>query len=105
MKKITKRDKQTIQFLKWINKYPGWWQLICTPDDEHMNIKMMDMLIRHLAQEQLYEIIFVLLMVHRNEMYVKDALNSMLLDMITENWGGKKKDRKQMIKDILKHFE
>ncbi|MCI8753042.1 MAG: hypothetical protein HFH66_17190 [Lachnospiraceae bacterium] len=105
MKKITKRDKQTIQFLKWINKYPGWWQLICTPDDEHMNIKMMDMLIRHLAQEQLYEIIFVLLMVHRNEMYVKDALNSMLLDMMTENWGGKKKDRKQMIKDILKHFE
>ena len=63
------------------------------------------MLIRHLAQEQLYEIIFVLLMVHRNEMYVKDALNSMLLDMMTENWGGKKKDRKQMIKDILKHFE
>ena len=105
MKKITKRDKQTIRFLKWINKYPGWWQLICTPDDEHMNIKMMDMLIRHLAQEQLYEIIFVLLMVHRNEMYVKDALNSMLLDMMTENWGGKKKDRKQMIKDILKHFE
>lgn len=105
MKKITKRDKQTIQFLKWINKYPGWWQLICTPDDEHMNIKMMDMLIMHLAQEQLYEIIFVLLMVHRNEMYVKDALNSMLLDMMTENWGGKKKDRKQMIKDILKHFE
>ena len=105
MKKITKRDKQTIQFLKWINKYPGWWQLICTPDDEHMNIKMMDMLIRHLAQEQLYEIIFVLLMVHRNEMYVKDALNSMLLDMMTENWGGKKKDRKQMMKDILKHFE
>ena len=103
MKKITKRDKQTIQFLKWINKYPGWWQLICTPDDEHMNIKMMDMLIRHLAQEQLYEIIFVLLMVHRNEMYVKDALNSMLLDMMTENWGGKKKDRKQMIKAILKH--
>lgn len=105
MKKITKRDKQTIQFLKWINKYLGWWQLICTPNDEHMNIKMMDMLIKHLAQEQLYEIIFVLLMVHRNEMYVKDALNSMLLDMMTENWGGKKKDRKQMIKDILKHFE
>ena len=105
MKKITKRDKQTIQFLKWINKYLGWWQLICTPNDEHMNIKMMDMLIKHLAQEQLYEIIFVLLMVHRNEMYVKDALNSMLLDMVTENWGGKGKDREQMIKDILKHFE
>ena len=71
MKKITKRDKQTIRFLKWINKYPGWWQLICTPNDEHMNINMMNMLIKHLAQEQLYEIIFVLLMVHRKEKYVK----------------------------------
>ena len=57
MKKITKRDKQTIRFLKWINKYPGWWQLICTPNDEHMNVNMMNMLIKHLAQEQLYEII------------------------------------------------
>ena len=105
MKKITKRDKQTIRFLKWINKYPVWWQLICTPNEEHMNMQLMRTMIKQLAKEQLYEIIFVLLMVHRNEMYVKDALNSMLLDMMTENWGGKKKDRKQMIKDILKHFE
>lgn len=105
MKKITKRDKQTIRFLKWINKYPGWWQLICTPNDEHMNINMMNMLIKHLAQKQLYEIIFVLLMVHRKEKYVKDISNSMLLDMVSENWGGKRKDRKQIIKNILKYFE
>ena len=37
-----------------------------------MNIKMMNLLIKHLAQEQLYEIIFVLLMVHRKESYMKD---------------------------------
>jgi hypothetical protein len=85
MKKITKRDKQTIRFLKWINKYPVWWKLICTPNDEHINIQMMNTLITHLAQEHLYEIIFVLLMVHRNETYVKDISNAMLLDMIIEN--------------------
>lgn len=105
MKKLTKRDKQTILFLKWVKKYPGWWYLICTPNDEHMNIKMMNTLIRHLAQEQLYEIIFVLLMVHRKERYVKDIPSFMLLDMITENWSGKRKDKEQMIKDILKYFE
>ena len=105
MKKITKRDKQTIRLLKWVRRYPGWWYLICTPNEEHMNIKMMNTLIKHLAQEQLYEIIFVLLMVHRKEKYVKDVSNFMLLDMVTENWGGKGKDREQMIKDILKYFE
>ncbi len=105
MKKLTKRDKQTILFLKWIRKYPGWWYLICTPNDEHMNIQMMNTLIKHLAQEQLYEIIFVLLMVHRKESYVKDIPSFMLLDMITENWSGKRKDKEQIIKDILKYFE
>lgn len=105
MKKITKRDKQTIRFLKWIRRYPGWWHLICTPNDEHMNIKMMNLLIRHLAQAQLYEIIFVLLMVHRKEKYVKDVSSCTLLDMVIENWGGKRKDREQMIKDILEYFE
>ena len=70
-----------------------------------MNIKMMNLLIKCLAQEQLYEIIFVLLMVHRKEKYVKDVSNFMLLDMVTEIWGGKGKDREQMIKDILKYFE
>ena len=105
MKKITKRDKQTIRLLKWIKQYPGWWYLICTPDDEHMNIKMMNTLIKHLAQEQLYEIIFVLLMVHRKEKYVKDVSSFMLLDMVTENWGGQIKNREQMIKNILEYFE
>ena len=70
-----------------------------------MNIKMMNLLIKHLAQEQLYEIIFVLLMVHRKESYMKDVFSYMLLNMVTENWGGKGKDREQMIKDIIEYFE
>lgn len=105
MKKITKRDRQTIRFLKWVKKYPGWWHLICTPNDEHMNIKMMSMLIRRLAREQLYEIIFVLLMVHREERYVKDLPGFMLLDMVMENWSGKRKGKEQMIKNILEYLE
>lgn len=105
MKKITKRDRQTIRFLKWVKKYPGWWHLICTPNDEHMNIKMMSMLIRRLAQEQLYEIVFVLLMVHRKERYVKDLSRFMLLDMVMENWSGKRKGKEQMIKNILEYLE
>ena len=67
MRKLTNRDKQTIRFLEWIKKYPGWWHLICTPNDKHMNISIMYTLIKYLAKEQLYEIIFVLLMVHIKE--------------------------------------
>lgn len=105
MKKITKRDKQTIRFLKWVKNYPGWWYLICTPNDENMNDEMMRTLVKHLAQEQLYEIIFVLLMVHRKEKYVKDISGFMLLDLVTKNWGGKGMDGERIVKDILKYFE
>lgn len=31
---LTKRDKQTIRFLKWVRRYPGWWYLICTQGKE-----------------------------------------------------------------------
>lgn len=102
---MLKRNSQMLRLLEWVRKYPGWWYLICTPDNGYMNIKIMNTLIRHLAQEQLYEIIFVLLMVHRKEKYMKDISNYMLLDIVTENWNGKRKSKEQMIKDILKYFE
>ncbi len=103
MKKMGKGDKQTIRLLKWIKEYPGWWQLICTPNDEHMNAKMMRALIGHLARAQLYEIIFVLLMVHRKESCVRDLSGVMLLDMITEGWKGK--DGERIIEDMLEYFK
>lgn len=70
-----------------------------------MNIELMQELIRHLAKKRMYEIIFVLLMVHRSETYVKDIPCYMLLNMMIENWSGKRKDREQMINDILEYFE
>lgn len=70
-----------------------------------MNIELMQELIRHLAKKRMYEIIFVLLMVHRSETYVKDIPCFMLLNMMIENWSGKRKDREQMINDILEYFE
>ena len=76
---LTKRDKHTIRFLKWIRRYSGWWYLICTPDDEHMNLDMMKMLIQRLAKEQFYEIIFVLLTVHRNA--IDSTFKYLLLDI------------------------
>lgn len=70
-----------------------------------MNIELMQQLIRHLAKKRMYEIIFVLLMVHRSETYVKDIPCFMLLNMMIENWSGKRKYREQMINDIFEYFE
>ena len=58
--------KDTDRLLNWIKRYPGWWYLICTPGDEHMDLDMMQQLIRRLEKESFYELIFVLLMVHRD---------------------------------------
>jgi hypothetical protein len=100
MENLTKRDKHTVRFLKWIRRYSGWWYLICTPNDEHMNLSMMKMLIERLAKEQFYEIIFVLLMVHRNAGFMDDTFKYMLLEMIITGWQGEVKGKKQIIQDI-----
>ena len=97
---LTKRDKHTIRFLKWIRQYSGWWYLICTPNDEHMNLSMMKMLIERLAKEQFYEIIFVLLMVHRNADFMDNIFKYSLLEMIIAGWQGEVKGKDQFIKDI-----
>ncbi len=101
MQKTTKRNRQTVRFLKWIDRYPGWWHLICTPDDEHMNAGMMKMLIERLQREKFYEIIFVLLMVHRNESFMKNIDEQILIKIVTDNWNGKVKNGEQIIDEIL----
>lgn len=105
MKKLTKRDKQTARFLKWITCYPGWWNIICTPGDEHMDRGMMHLLIKRLEQEQLYEIIFVLLNVHRNAGFMEGFFDYMSYHIVAENLSGRLKNREQVIKDILKFFD
>jgi len=100
MENPSKRDKHTIRFLKWIRRYPGWWYLICTPNEEHMNPNMMKMLIERLAKERLYEIIFVLLMVHRNADFMDNVFKMLLLEMILSGWKGEAKGKDQLIGDI-----
>ena len=100
MESLTKRDKCTIRFLNWIKQYPGWWFLICTPGDEHMNLGMMKMLIERLAKEQFYELIFVLLMVHRDAKFMESIFKTMLLEMMLAGWKGEVKGKDQMIGDL-----
>ena len=101
---LTKRDQQTVRFLKWIRQYPGWWHLICTPNDEHMNLSMMKMLIQRLAKEQFYEMIFVLLIVHRDAGFMDNIFKYSLLEMIIAGWQGEVKTKDQFIHDLADLF-
>jgi len=97
------RNRQTVKFLKWINRYSGWWYLICTPKDEHINPGIMQTLIEQLAKEQFYEIIFVLLMVHRDEGFVKSTGQAMFTEMLTAEWNAGNKDI--FIEKLIDYFE
>ena len=100
IKNLTGRDKHTIRFLKWVELHPGWWYLICTPDEKRMDIGMMKMLIERLSKEQLYEIIYVLLTVHRNADFMDNVFKMLLLEMVLSGWKGKVKGKDQFIRDI-----
>ena len=65
-----------------------------------MDIGMMKMLIERLAKEQFYEIILVLLMVHRNADFMDSVFKTMLLEMILAGWKGEVKGKVQFIRDI-----
>lgn len=40
MKMVARKMTRTLCFLKWIRDHSGFWYLICTPDEEHMNLDM-----------------------------------------------------------------
>lgn len=84
---------RTLNFLKWVYDYPVWWRAICTPGDKKMDSQTMKQLIEELERESFYEIIFVLLMVHRNEEYVEGLAESMLMQLLISKWeAGDKED-------------
>lgn len=104
MQELPQRREDTTRFLTWIREYTGWWYLICTPGAEEMNLDMMNMLIQRLYKEQFYEMIFVLLMVHRNEKIMENFFKFMCLDFLLAAWKGESKTQAQIVQDIANYF-
>lgn len=96
----SRREEQALRLLRWIQKYPGWWHLICTPGDERMAPAMMKMLIQRLKEGQFYEIIFVLLMVHRKAGFLRNILRPLLLELILAGWSGEPEGRERLLQSI-----
>ena len=103
MAKENERDKQTIRFLKWIEDYPGWWHIICTPDCENINVQTIQDILKKLAKESMYEIMLVFLMVHRKDNYMKNLTEAMFIQMLIAQWeDGHKED---IVEELIHHFD
>ena len=63
---------------------------------------MMKTLIERLYEEGFYEIIFVLLMVHREDPVMSHVTEHLLLDGMVERW---EEDREDIVKKLLECFE
>lgn len=71
--------------------------------NEHMNLDMMQLLIKKLAEEHFYEIIFVLLEVHKNEAFLKSLKEVLFKDLLISEWKNGHKD--DMIEKIIDYLE
>ena len=68
-----------------------------------MNIEMMQMLIKRLAEESFFEIIFVLLEVHKSEDFVKGVNEVLLKDLLITEWKNGNKD--YIINKLIAYLE
>ena len=80
----------TRKVLQWIRDYPGLWYLVCTPGAEKMNLQMLKFLFQKLSDSHLYDLIFVMLMVHREHPALKKLSEYWLIDRLSATWEGDK---------------
>lgn len=67
-----------------------------------MTLDMMRMLLKKLNEEALYELMFVLLTVHRKAPFMENFASFSLLDMMIERW---EDDREKIVEKFLEHLE
>jgi len=103
MLKEQERDRQAIRFMEWIQEHPGWWKLICTPKEEHMNLQIMQQIIDELVKESFYEAILVLLMVHRDEKFMDCLKQTILMQLLIAEWRAGRKA--YILKEVMDYFE
>lgn len=102
MKTEVHKTARTVRFLKWIRDHSGYWYLICTPNEEHMDLDMAKRLLTELYQQGFYEMIFVLLSVHRENPCFAHLSEYLLLDSFIARWNDESDD---IIREMTAHLE
>ena len=86
MSKNKNYTDHTTRLLRWIREHGGWWYLICTPGEEHMNLEMLRLLVKKLHEAELDDLIFVLLTVHREHPALRHIPEYLLLHELSAHW-------------------
>lgn len=86
MHRNKKAGKRSRKLQKWIQRYGGYWQLICTPGCD-LDMAVTRNIIHSLAKSGLHEFIFVLLTVHREKEFLKNLSSYLSLDLMLEEIG------------------
>ena len=68
-----------------------------------MNLDMMQLLIKRLAKESFYKIIFVLLEVHKDEEFMMRVKETLMKDLLISEWKSGNKD--DMINKLISYLE
>lgn len=102
MSKKSRRTKETLSLLKWIHKYPGYWELICTPNHEYMSRERMLSLLKELHKMNRPDLIFVTLSVHRNADYMVNLEKETALPLLISAW--KNGEQEMALKNLTDFF-
>ena len=74
--------KQFIRLLTWIDRYPGFWEMISDPGCGHLSMDKMRKMVYMLAEEGLYDVILFMLEVHKEKNYVRNIYEDVSLKML-----------------------
>jgi len=99
---VKKDGRSSSEFLQWVHDYFGLWSLTCTAEHEHSTPKNIADLIEKLSAAGLDELIFVALMVHRDEPFMVFFYRIMFFDLISERW---ESEREHIIDKIIQHLQ
>lgn len=96
-----RKTDHTTRMLRWVYDHGGWWQLICTPGDERMTFTMMKLLVEKLSKAELHELIFVMLMVHRDAPLMENVREYLLLERLVKDWHADQEEIVEELKRLL----
>lgn len=86
MEAMYEEKKRARDVLNWSRANRTYWRIMCTPNDEQMTPDMMKKIIINLQENSLYELIFVMLTVHRKTPFVNDILADITNYMMYRRW-------------------
>lgn len=80
-KNRSRKNKKLVKLIRWIIRFPGYWEKICDPDCD-LDRETMGIIFKRLSNAGLYEVILFTLAVQKKRPYIKSLKEEVALDML-----------------------